>query len=381
MDVDVAGTVAHATRNQAIDDARSDLDRLRRRAVEAGREESRRLTKVSRIDPRSGEIRYRPAGRLMRDWYLHCYLNELRQRLGYPSVAVDAQQVEDMAAQLRRLAPNAKPLAALRSVALLRDVAVSDAAQAAVTITETLADVGARRALQHAPDGRFDDDLVRVHVTRHWYQRCYRDHIASALNARPPLTAVTAAEEHQVALALATTVVRRLVGDDGTVLVTAHGTRTNALDRAVASGEIGVVPATLVSAFDRDAPEELQLAVPYRWNHASNEDRTRWATEAGIMTSRQLPEWKRLPDEYHTAIVRHYLRVDGGVRDFAFRGDIISATPAEAARLMFNHASTLEATGQQTLAVGARAIAASHRPLSIDDQPQSRTHPGPTRGL
>ena len=165
MDLAVAGTAAHATRNQAIEDARTDLDRLRRRAVEAGREESRRLTKVSRIDPRSGDIRYRPSGRLMRDWYLHCYLNELRHRLGYPSVPVDAQQVEDTAAQLRRLAPNAKPLAALRSVAVLRDVAASDAAQAAAAITESLADTAARRAIQHAPDGRFDGDQVRVHVT------------------------------------------------------------------------------------------------------------------------------------------------------------------------------------------------------------------------
>jgi hypothetical protein len=141
------------------------------------------------------------------------------------------------------------------------------------------------------------------------------------------------------------------------------------------------VPATLVSAFDRNAPEELQLAVPYRWNHASKEDRTRWASEAGIVTEQAPPEWSELPEDYQAAIVRHYLRVHGGARDIAFQADIISAAPAEAARLMFNHATTLEATGPETLAVGAAATAVSDRLLSIDDQFQSRIVGKPGRGL
>src|SRR5687768_11865696 len=134
MDAAVAETVARATRDQAAEDARTDLKELRRQAVEAGRERSRRITKTSRIDPRSGEIRYNPAGRLLRDWYLHVYINQLRSRLGEPAVTIDAQQVEDTTANLRRLRPGSDPSSVFHAVAALRFAANDDAARVAATI-------------------------------------------------------------------------------------------------------------------------------------------------------------------------------------------------------------------------------------------------------
>ena len=185
MDPHLAAIIAHDTRVQAVQDARTDLDRLQQRAVEAGREESRRLVKVTRIDQVSGQARYRPAGRLLRDWYLHCYVNMLRGRLGHPAVTIDAQQIEDTAALLHRLTPRQTPLAALRAVAVLRDIADADAARATLTIVTSLHATAARRAIAHAPDTRFDADPLRIHVTRHWYLHSYLDHLHTATRTQP----------------------------------------------------------------------------------------------------------------------------------------------------------------------------------------------------
>ena len=110
MDIAVAEATVRATREQATADARDDLRELSRRAVEAGRDRSRRIIKTSRIDPRTGELRYNPAGRLLRDWYFHVYLNTLRRNLGEPAATIDAQQVEDTTSLLRRLRPHADSL-------------------------------------------------------------------------------------------------------------------------------------------------------------------------------------------------------------------------------------------------------------------------------
>ena len=232
MEPAVAEAVARTTREQATYDATTDLKALRRQAVEAGRDRSRKIIKVSRIDPRSGEIRYNPAGRLLRDWYFHVYINDLRARLGDLSEPIDAQQIEDCAALLRRIRPEAPPLTALQAVGVVRDTACDDAAHAAAEIAARLRSVVDRRAVLHAPDERFDADAVRVHVTRHWYKRCYDDWVADATQSRMPLRAVTDAEERQVALVLATGTVRRLIGDDHLALVTGVQDRSSVHDGA-----------------------------------------------------------------------------------------------------------------------------------------------------
>ena len=203
MDLQLAEIIAHDTREQAVQDARTDLHRLQQQAIEAGRDESRRLIKVSHIDHSTGQATYRPAGRLLRDWYLHCYTNALRDRLGSPAVTIDAQQIEDTTTLLHRLTPNQTPIAALRAVAVLRDVADADAAQATVSIATTLHATAARRAIAHAPDSRFDADPLRIHVTRHWYLHSYLDHLHTATRSQAAPT-VTDAVERQVALTLTT---------------------------------------------------------------------------------------------------------------------------------------------------------------------------------
>ena len=76
---------------------------------------------------------------------------------------------------------------------MLRDIADADAARATVTIATTLHATAARRAITHAPDGRFDADPLRVHVTRHWYLHCYLDHLQTATRSRqqPPPSPTT----------------------------------------------------------------------------------------------------------------------------------------------------------------------------------------------
>lgn len=212
MDLQLAAIIAHDTREQAIADARTDLHRLQQQAIEAGRDESRRLIKVSHINRTTGQATYRPAGRLLRDWYLHCYTNNLRHRLGSPAVTIDAQQVEDTTALLHRLAPNQSGIAALRAVAVLRNIADADAAHATVSIATTLHANAANRAIVHAPESRFDGDQLRVHVVRHWYMHSYLDYVDIATRSAHPYTA-TGSAERQVALTLTSRTIHPLVFD------------------------------------------------------------------------------------------------------------------------------------------------------------------------
>lgn len=222
MDLHLAGIIAHNTREQAVQDARTDLHRLQQQAIEAGRDESRRLIKVSHIDRDTGQATYRPAGRLLRDWYLHCYTNALRDKLGSPAVTIDAQQVEDTTALLRRLTPNRSAVAALGAVAMLRNVADADAAHATVSIANTLDTTAAHRAIAHAPDSRFDADPLRIHVTRHWYLHSYLEHLHTATRSRQPHT-FSDQVERQVALTLTTRVIHPLVSDAAATLTTLVG--------------------------------------------------------------------------------------------------------------------------------------------------------------
>lgn len=231
MDLHLAGIIAHDSRMQAVQDARTDLHRLQQQAIDAGRDESRRLIKVSHIDRSAGQATYRPAGRLLRDWYLHCYTNALRDRLGSPAVTIDAQQIEDTAALLHRLTPNQTPIAALRAVAVLRDVADADAAHATLSIATTLHATAAHRAIAHAPDGRFDADTLRVHVTRHWYLHSYLDQLQTATRSRQQPLTVTDDVERQVAITLTTRTIHPLVGDAAMTLTSLSGDQP---DRAIA---------------------------------------------------------------------------------------------------------------------------------------------------
>jgi hypothetical protein len=210
MELAVAQTIASGTRDQAQQDAQNDLRELRRQAVEAGRERSRRLIKVSNINRNTNVARYNPAGRLLRDWYVHVYLNTLRANLGEPAVVIDAQQVEDLTAIVHRVRPGTEALQALQAVGVVRNLAIDDAAHAAVTIVERSRVVGAERAVRHAPDERFEGDAVRVHVTRHWYLRCFNAQVEVATNSQQPLTGVTYVEQDLVAQTLATREVRRV---------------------------------------------------------------------------------------------------------------------------------------------------------------------------
>jgi len=307
MQAAVAEAVARSTREQAVADARRDIQELRRRAVEAGRDRSRRIIKTSRIDTRTGEIRYNPAGRLLRDWYLHVYMNTLRANLGEPAVTIDAQQVEDTTARLRRIRPAADGLNALQATGVVRDVAVDDAAQAAADIVAHLGSVAARRAILHAADDRFDGDQLSVHVSRHWYQRCYDDHLHGVTESRQPLAEVTGAEEHQVALTLESGQPRRLIGADGIPLVTTHATMLTNLDRRLPAGAAGLVSPISDVEHHTEATRVLRERVTRTWGALTPDERKQWLRLAGANPESAGVTWSSLDGSEQTGIIRLYL--------------------------------------------------------------------------
>lgn len=341
METAVAETVARGTREQSQQDARADLKELRRLAVEAGRERSRKIIKTSRIDTRTGVIRYNPSGRLLRDWYRHAYLNSLRANLGEPAVHIDAQQVEDTTAQLRRIQAGPEPVRALQAVATIRDVAIDDAAHAAAEIVSRLRTTGIRRAVLHAGDDRFEGDQIRIHVNRHWYQRCYDDHVEAATRSQQPLAGVTDAEERQVAAALETRTIRRLIGRDGIPLVTAHNTRLNDIDRRLAVGETGVIPA-VTGQTNHGEFENLRKRVTRTWAALPDSERTQWLRLAGANDHIESSGWSRLGGDQQGKVIRYYLETHRReLLDEAFERSSISADPEVAAKRMFNHGAVL----------------------------------------
>lgn len=343
MDAAVAETVVRATREQAANDAQADLKEMRRRAVEAGRERSRKITKTSRIDPRTGEIRYNPAGRLLRDWYVHVYLNTLRANLSQPSVPIDAQQVEDMTTLLRKLRPGASRDNTLHAVGLIRNVAVDDAARAAAEIVTSLKAVGERRAIRHAPDDRFDADPLRVHVARHWYVRCYQDHVERTTLSQQPLTGVTRGEEVQVARVLVTRVPSRLVGDDGVPLITAHGTYLTEVDRRLATGDTHIVEPISDPNHHTDAEEHLRSRITKTWAELDLVRRGQWLRIAGVPEVAANSSWSRLTGEAQSMIIDLYLRTHTPAQfGLPFQPAAIDNEPSEAARLIFGHRAALE---------------------------------------
>lgn len=333
MDAAVAEAVVRATREEASRNAQADLHEMRRRAVEAGRERSRRVAKTTSIDKAAGVARYNPAGRFLRDWYFHVYINTLRSSVGQPAEAIDAQQVEDAAAVLRRLRPQAPPIRALQAVGVMRLVAQDDAVHAAAEIVDRLASVGARRAVRHAGDERFDGDLTRVHISRHWYLRCYEDQIELATRTQRPLAAVTAAEERQVAISMARGELCRLIGPDGLPLVTAHNTAMTDVDRWLAAGEVGLVSLATDSSQRINALTVLRTNVTSTWSRLSPVERSQWLRLAGA-ESRHTGTWSNLPGEDQSKIIRFYLNTRrNDLLDGRFRRTLIAQEPATGAAL------------------------------------------------
>lgn len=294
MDTAVAAVIAQQTREQAVHDACNDLWELRFRAVEAGRDRSREIIKTSRIDRRTGDIRYNPAGRVLRDWYFHVYLNNLRDRLGDPAITIDAQQVEDTTALLRRVR-RSTGLNALRAVGVVRNTAVDDAAHAAAGVVDHLTAVAMRRAVLHAPDDRFEGDQLAIHVTRHWYQHCYDDHIHGGTRTRQPLADITDGQEGEIARTLATGEVRRIIGDDGIPLVTAHGTTLTQRDRDLAAGLTGLVSPLTNPTQTSDPDATLARRISRTWTDLGDDERALWLSRAGVHHTPAHTGWRQLP--------------------------------------------------------------------------------------
>lgn len=359
MDGSVAEAVAQQTRQQAVHDARQDLWELRRRAVEAGRDRSRQVIKTSRIDPRTGELRYNPAGRLLRDWYLHVYLNTLRSRLGEPAVTIDAQQVEDTASILRRIR-NGDGLIALHVVAAIRDTAIADAAGAAADVVDHLTTVAMRRAIVHAPDDRFGVDELAVHVTRHWYQRCYDDLVHGATRSRHPLAEVNHGQEREVVKTLATGEARRIIGADGVPLVTAHGTAMSRMDRELAAGLAGLTSAITDPHHHTATEQPLSKRVTRTWSELGEVERGQWLRAADAHRIPASSSWDQLTGDTQSKIIRLYLdthRPDQIAVPFA--GARLDGDARDVAAAMFAHRTPLA------------SVKADHEgvpPLGLDDR-------------
>lgn len=365
MNRDLAHIVAHETRLHASEAAAADLAKQRNRAIEAGREESRQLVKTSHIDRRTGDIRYNPTGRLLRDWYFHVYLNTLRERLGYPHVPIDTQQVEDVTALARRLAPGPAGIQALHAVSMLHHTAEDDANHATVEIVQHLHEVAAARAVAEAPDHRFDSDELRVHVTRHWYQRCYLDHIESATRSQQSLAGVTDGEERQVAYVMHTGVPRRLIGRNGVPIVTLHGTLINDVDRQLAASEAGVVPGNLIIKPISGEMKRLQELVRSNWRNLRPGERRAWSLQAGVPDPGPAPHWQQFSKTDQTKIIRYYLDANrGDIIGQPFDRSTIRTDPARAARRMFNHNQPLVSKPEHVSAAGSASSTTERSPAA-----------------
>lgn len=343
MEFEVAETISRATREEAELRARGDLDQLRRRAVEAGRERSRTVFKVTQINTTTGEISYNPAGRLLRDWYLHVYINSLRANLSQPNEPMNAQEVEEAAALLTRVR-HAGPLQALKAVNATQQIATADADAAAAHIAERLRDACALRAIRHAPDERFDGDQLHVHVTRHWYQRCYDDTVDEVVRAHHPLAPVTDTEMLQVARTLASHEARRLIGRDGIPLETRHRAAVSHLDPSLAADPAGVAPASPALLPQHDLVTTVRARVRQAWADMDQKSRTDWLRTAGTRQTPATSAWSGLDQAQQAKLVQHYLETHRSeLLDNDPDRPRIEGAAVEAARKMFNHSRPLTA--------------------------------------
>ena len=368
MELVIAETIAQTTHAEAAQQAREDLDQLRKGAIAAGRQRSRKIIKVTAIDESTGSMHHLPTGRFLRDWYVNVYVNTLRANLSLPHEPIDAQQVEDATAIMRRIRPNAEPLSSLHAVGVVRDIAFADAAHVAVQMTERLHSIGDDRAIRHVPDERFDHDQLRVQVTRHWYKRCYDNTVNEAVMATHPLAAITQAEELQVAQVLATCQVRRLIGRDNIPLVSVHGTRLTELDRRLAAGETGLVPALPSEIHASKRFASLEQRVREAWQEMPRDTRNHWLRLAGAAPTSPRASWSGLDDTQRTALVQHYQATYlPDLVDADFKGQLIKDSDVEAARKMFNHPASLIG-GQSTSSaeMSESALDTAERDVRVD---------------
>jgi hypothetical protein len=136
--------------------------------------------------------------------------------------------------------------------------------------------------------------------------------------------------------------IRRLIGRDGIPLVTAHNTLMNEIDRRLAAGETGVIPAGTDSAHHVDVLENLRVRVTRTWAKLSRSERAEWLHMAGVDDARNRLGWSNLQGDDQTKIIRLYLETHRHeLLDVAFDHPPIRATTEIAARRMFNHRAPL----------------------------------------
>ena len=197
----------------------------------------------------------------------------------------------------------------------------------------------------HAPDDRFGDDTLAIHITRHWYLHCYDDHIHGATRTRQPLAEITDGQQHAVAHALATGQIRRIIGADGIPLVTAHSTALTPAERDLAAGLAGLIPSTTDTEHHTDPAAPLRARVTRTWTELSTDERRHWLHAAGAHHKQPSQVgWADLNGDTQTKIIRLYLdthRPDQVA--VPFRGDKITGEPETAAMAMFNHKQILTA--------------------------------------
>ncbi|GAB3917609.1 hypothetical protein GCM10011575_31260 [Microlunatus endophyticus] len=333
MDQLVAQTITRATREEAQRQAADDLDTLRRQAVEAGRERSRTVFKISMIDDDSGTISYNRAGRLLRDWYLHVYINTLRSSLSQPSEVIDLSDRKETASLLEELRPNAAGAQAALAVRSAEMIAVSDAARAVASIAERLHHAGAVRAIHHAPEDRFDGDELRVHVIRHWYEHCYDDLVDRAVRARHPLEVDVRADDDQIVLALTAHEIRQIISSDGLSLA-ALELRTRELQQV--DGDTQAIPSpTAVYA-------RLAHRLSEAWNNMDETARAEWLDTSDQPVDRTNSDWSALDGGLQRELTGRYVQMQ---RHDLHQPDLSAPLSGlgveEMARRLFNHSEVL----------------------------------------
>jgi hypothetical protein len=148
--------------------------------------------------------------------------------------------------------------------------------------------------------------------------------------------------------------IRRLIGRDGIPLVTAHNTLMNEIDRRLAAGETGVIPAGTDSAHSDDSLESLRVRVTRTWAELSRSERAEWLHIAGVHDAGERLGWSNLQGDDQTKIIRLYLDTHRReLLDITFDRSPIRAAAEIAARRMFNHRVALVGSSSDSASGGS----------------------------